>query len=122
MINLAHNLGSPQDLITYTQIYVQQSRNSEDNSSVVYCQKAPANVELQGLYQCQFNSSSRTTFTGGLKLGGKGTMPFGFTSPLDPAGGWYALEEFSVIFRSTDIQLLQPRSPWRTYCRWRSTH
>jgi hypothetical protein len=91
MINLAHNLGSPQDLITYAQIYVQQPRDSDDNTSVVYCQKAPANVELQGLYQCQFDSSSKITFTGGLKLGSEGTTPFGFTSPLNPAGGWYAL-------------------------------
>jgi len=87
MINLAHRLGSPQNLITYTQIYVQQPRNSDDNLSIPYCQKAPANAELQGLFQCQFAGSNCTKFAGGLNLGSKGTMPFGFTGPLHPLGG-----------------------------------
>jgi hypothetical protein len=88
MINLAHNLGSPADMITSTQIYVQQPRDSNDDFSVLYCETEPANAELQGLYQCQFESSDPHTFTGGLPLGGPGTMPFAFTSPLVPAGGW----------------------------------
>lgn len=94
MINLAHNLGSPKDLIAFTQIYVQQPRDSPDNLSVPYCQNAPVNAELQGLFQCQFSSSSSTTFTGGLKLGGQGTMPLGFASPLNPAGSWYVVQLF----------------------------
>lgn len=88
MINLAHNLGSPSDLITLTQLFVQQPRDSNDAFSVPYCQTAPKNSELQGLYQCQFKSLSSQKFTGGLKVGTKGTIPYGLVNAVTPAGGW----------------------------------
>jgi len=106
MINLAHKLGSPQDLITYTQIYVQQPRNSDDNLSIPYCQKDPANAELQGLFQCQFAGSNCAKFAGGLNLGSKGTMPFGFTGPLHPLGGWYAASALGIL-KSTNARVFQ---------------
>ncbi len=54
--------------------------------AIPYCQNAPRNVELNGLYQCQFQGSDQTTFAGNLKVGANGTMPFGMTSALSPAG------------------------------------
>lgn len=88
MINLAHSLGSPVKLISLAQIFVQQPRDTDDSFSVPYCQQSPKNSELQGLYQCQYKSSSSTTFTGGLKIGKTGTYPFGFSTAVKPAGGW----------------------------------
>lgn len=54
--------------------------------AVPYCDAAPKNAELNGLFQCQFQGSDQTTFVGGLKVGANGTIPFGQTTPLDPAG------------------------------------
>lgn len=54
--------------------------------AIPYCQNAPRNAELNGLYQCQFQGSDQTTFAGNLKVGANGTMPFGMTSVLSPAG------------------------------------
>ena len=54
--------------------------------AVPYCQSAPKNAELDGLFQCQFEGASQKTFVGGLALGAAGTIPFGHTQPLSPLG------------------------------------
>ena len=54
--------------------------------SVPYCQKAPQNSELNGLFQCQFQGDNPTIFTGNVKVGAAGTIPFGQTAILNPPG------------------------------------
>ena len=54
--------------------------------AVPYCQQAPKNSELNGLFQCQFQGADQKTFVGGLALGAAGTIPFGHTEPLNPLG------------------------------------
>lgn len=51
-----------------------------------YCQQAPKNPELNGLFQCQFQGADPKTFVGGIAVGQPGTIPFGKTAPLSPAG------------------------------------
>ena len=51
-----------------------------------YCQQAPRNKELNGLFQCQFQGADPVNFTGGDKAGAPGTIPFGQTTILNPAG------------------------------------
>jgi len=53
---------------------------------VPYCQKAPRNQELNGLFQCQFQGADPTQFTRGLKAGAPGTIPLGQKNVLNPAG------------------------------------
>ena len=104
MMNLSKQLKS-QDMIKFAQIFCQQPRNSvrlsllltlyepypyppfKPNSlSVVYCQQAPSNAELNGLFQCQFQGVDPNNFTNGEKVGAAGTVPFGQNSPLNPPG------------------------------------
>ncbi|KAI9450954.1 proline-rich protein [Russula earlei] len=85
MMDLSKKLNSP-DMIKFAQIFAQQPRNTPDSVSVQYCQKAPRNQELSGLFQCQFQGADPTRFTGGLKVGDQGTIPFGQASILNPAG------------------------------------
>jgi hypothetical protein len=60
---------------------------SQPNSvGVPYCQKAPRNAELNGLFQCQFQGADLTHFVGGVNVGAPGTIPFGQSSPLNPPG------------------------------------
>jgi len=86
MIDLAHTLGSNTEMIRLTQLFVQQPRNSPDSVSVLYCQKAPRNAELNGLFQCQFAGVNPKVFTGSLAVGAPGTIPFGLKAPLSPPG------------------------------------
>jgi hypothetical protein len=93
MIDLAKQLNNDADMIKFTQIFVQQPRNSPDSFSIPYCQQAPANQELNGLFQCQFQGT-KDTFVGNLQPGAEGTVPFGLTSldtakscPANPDGG-----------------------------------
>jgi len=86
MIDLAKTLKNDPDMIKFAQIFVQQPRNSPNSLSVPYCQKAPKNAELNGLFQCQFEGSSSQNFVGGAKVGEKGTIPFGLSKPVSPAG------------------------------------
>lgn len=51
-----------------------------------YCQKAPRNAELGGLFQCQFQGANQKVFVGGVAVGGAGTIPFGRNAPLSPLG------------------------------------
>jgi hypothetical protein len=53
---------------------------------VPYCQKAPKNPELNGVFQCQFQGENSQTFVGGLAVGAPGTIPFGQTTPVNPPG------------------------------------
>ncbi|KAG1841282.1 hypothetical protein F4604DRAFT_1939553 [Suillus subluteus] len=46
-----------------------------------YCQSAPHNAELNGLFQCQFQGDNPTAF-----VGSNGTIPFGMSAPVSPAG------------------------------------
>ncbi|KAH9474989.1 hypothetical protein JR316_0012088 [Psilocybe cubensis] len=81
MIDLAKQLGSDPDMIRLAQIFVQQPRNSPDKLQVPYCQVAPRNEELNGLFHCQFSGSDFTKFSGDQT----GNVPLGLTS-LSPAG------------------------------------
>jgi hypothetical protein len=91
MINLGKNLQNNADLITLAQIFAQQPRNSADSLAVPYCQKAPQNTELRGLYPCQFEGTTQNTFTGNLAVGATGTIPFGLSAAVKPAGSWYVI-------------------------------
>ncbi|CDO68191.1 hypothetical protein BN946_scf184938.g43 [Trametes cinnabarina] len=86
MIDLAKQLNNDPDMIRLAQIFAQQPRNSPTSQAVPYCQKAPKNAELQGLFQCQFQGASQDTFVGGLKVGSPGTIPFGLSAPVSPPG------------------------------------
>jgi hypothetical protein len=79
----AHNNS---ELVALTQIFSQQPRNSPNSVSNLYCQKAPQNPELDGLFQCQYKGNNPKTFVGGSNLGETGTIPFGRTAPLNPLG------------------------------------
>ncbi|KAL5519186.1 hypothetical protein ACEPAH_869 [Sanghuangporus vaninii] len=93
MIDLAKQLNNDADMIKFTQIFVQQPRNSPDSFQIPYCQEAPTNSELNGLFQCQFEGT-KDTFVGNLQAGAEGTVPFGLSSletpkscPANPQGG-----------------------------------
>lgn len=85
MVNLAKQLNS-QDMISLAQVFAQQPRNSPTSQAVPYCQQAPNNTELNGLFQCQFQSVNEQTFVGGLAAGSPGTIPFGLSAAVSPAG------------------------------------
>ena len=57
-----------------------------DSLSVPYCQQAPKNQELNGLFQCQFQGVNPKTFSKNVAVGQAGTIPFGQNQPLNPAG------------------------------------
>lgn len=86
MIDLAKQLNNDPQMIQLTQIFVQQPRNTPNSVSVPYCQQAPKNQELAGLFQCQFAGADPQTFVGGVAVGGPGTIPFGQSSALNPPG------------------------------------
>ncbi|KAI0045706.1 hypothetical protein FA95DRAFT_95365 [Auriscalpium vulgare] len=86
MVDIARKLNNDAGMILVAQIFAQQPRNTSDSLSVPYCQVAPKNAELVGLYQCQFQGANLTQFAGGVTVGAVGTMPLGMTSPLTPAG------------------------------------
>jgi len=87
MIDLAKTLSNNAEMITLTQVFAQQPRNSPNSVAIPYCQQAPKNPELNGLFQCQFQGSNQNTFVGGVAVGGPGTIPFGQSTPLTPPGG-----------------------------------
>jgi len=86
MIDLAKTLNNDPNMIKLAQIFAQQPRNTPNSLSVPYCQKAPKNAQLNGLFQCQFAGADPVNFVGGVKVGGEGTIPFGQNAPLNPAG------------------------------------
>ncbi|KAF8508524.1 proline-rich protein [Hysterangium stoloniferum] len=86
MIDLAKTLNNNPKMIALAQVFAQQPRNSPNSLSVNYCQQQPKNVELNGLFQCQFQSVNPQIFTGNVKVGAKGTIPLGLNAPLNPSG------------------------------------
>ncbi|KAF9512537.1 hypothetical protein BS47DRAFT_1345312 [Hydnum rufescens UP504] len=86
MIDLAKTLPNNAQMISLTQVFVQQPRNAPDSLAVLYCQKSPRNAELHGLFQCQFAGVNEKVFTGNVAVGALGTIPLGLTAPLSPAG------------------------------------
>ncbi|RPD58844.1 hypothetical protein L226DRAFT_539467 [Lentinus tigrinus ALCF2SS1-7] len=86
MIDLAKQLNNDPDMIKLAQIFAQQPRNTPTSQAVPYCQKAPKNTELNGLFQCQFQSADEQTFVGGLAVGSPGTIPSGQSVPVSPPG------------------------------------
>ncbi|KAG7439179.1 uncharacterized protein BT62DRAFT_924873 [Guyanagaster necrorhizus] len=81
MIDLAKQLSSNAEMIRLTQLFVQQPRNAPDSLQVPYCQTAPKNSELNGLFHCQFAGSDFTKFSGDQT----GNVPLGLTA-VNPAG------------------------------------
>ncbi|THH30798.1 hypothetical protein EUX98_g3386 [Antrodiella citrinella] len=86
MIDLAKTLNNDANMIKFAQLFAQQPRNSPNSQAVPYCQQAPRNAELNGAFQCQFQGDNEQTFVGGAAVGSPGTIPFGLTSPVSPAG------------------------------------
>ncbi|KXN88403.1 hypothetical protein AN958_07385 [Leucoagaricus sp. SymC.cos] len=82
MIDLAKKLNNDPEMIRLAQIFVQQPRNAPDSLQVPYCQQAPKNAELNGLFHCQFAGSKFPNFSGG----GSGTVPLGLSGPVNPPG------------------------------------
>ncbi|KAG8772215.1 hypothetical protein FRC19_005734, partial [Serendipita sp. 401] len=85
MIDLARQLDNNAEMIRLTQIFRQQPRNTPDSLSVLYCQNAPRNQQLQGLFQCQFQGVNDNLFIGNIALGQPGTRPPGVNN-LNPPG------------------------------------
>lgn len=88
MITFGKTLKNNADVISLAQVFAQQPRNAPDSLAVLYCQKAPTNAELNGLFQCQFAGVNEAVFTGNVKVGAEGTIPFGLDAPLSPPGSW----------------------------------
>jgi len=86
MIDLAKQLNNDAAMIKLAQTFCQQPRNTPSSESVPYCQQAPKNSELSGLFQCQFAGAKPSTFVGGVQVGSSGTIPLGHSSPLSPPG------------------------------------
>ncbi|KAF9033567.1 hypothetical protein BJ165DRAFT_1534517 [Panaeolus papilionaceus] len=82
MIDLAKKLNGNADMIRLAQIFAQQPRNSPSKAQVPYCQTAPRNQELNGLFHCQFAGSDFTQFSGDQT----GNIPLGLSAPVSPAG------------------------------------
>ncbi|KAI0313311.1 hypothetical protein OF83DRAFT_1086425 [Amylostereum chailletii] len=94
MVDLAKQLNNDSDMIRLAQIFVQQPRNAlsldqPDSLQVPYCQTAPKNAELNGLFHCQFAGSDFTEFsgdqTGNVPLGLSAVSPPG-SCPASPQG------------------------------------
>ncbi|KZT24474.1 hypothetical protein NEOLEDRAFT_1179160 [Neolentinus lepideus HHB14362 ss-1] len=81
MIDLAKQLNNDADMIRLAQIFVQQPRNAPDSLQVPYCETAPKNQELNGLFHCQFAGSNFAKFSGDQT----GNVPLGLTA-VNPPG------------------------------------
>jgi hypothetical protein len=80
MVDLAKQLGNDAEMIRLAQLFVQQPRNAPNKLQVPYCQTAPKNAELNGLFHCQFAGSDFTTFSGDQT----GNVPLGLTAVSPP--------------------------------------
>ncbi|KAI0067437.1 hypothetical protein BV25DRAFT_1912070 [Artomyces pyxidatus] len=80
MIDLAKKLDNDPEMIRLAQLFVQQPRNAPDSLQVPYCQTAPKNAELNGLFHCQFASSDFTKFSGDQT----GNLPLGVSAVTPP--------------------------------------
>jgi len=89
MVSLAKTLGNDPEMIRLAQLFVQQPRNAPDSLQVPYCQVAPKNAELNGLFHCEFAGSDFTKFsgdqTGNTPLGVAAVNPPG-SCPAKPDG------------------------------------
>ncbi|KAF8266127.1 hypothetical protein EI94DRAFT_1772192 [Lactarius quietus] len=86
MMDLSKQLKSA-DMSSLPKYFASSRATPYPNSlSVEYCQQAPRNAELNGLFQCQFQGVDPNNFTNSQKAGGPGTIPFGQTAVLNPAG------------------------------------
>ncbi|KAF9525167.1 hypothetical protein CPB83DRAFT_564277 [Crepidotus variabilis] len=111
MMDLAKKLNS-QQLIVLTQIFTQQPKNTPNSVATPYCQKAPRNSELSGLFQCQFQGANQQSFAGGAKLGDAGTIPFGRNAPLSPPGSCPANPSGPIADGTQLVDLTQsPNAP-----------
>ncbi|KAF8060761.1 hypothetical protein FPV67DRAFT_1423415 [Lyophyllum atratum] len=81
MVSLAKTLNNDAEMIRLAQLFVQQPRNAPDSLQVPYCQVAPKNVELNGLFHCQFAGSNFAKFSGDQT----GNLPLGVAA-VNPAG------------------------------------
>ncbi|KAJ7890589.1 hypothetical protein B0H14DRAFT_2689965 [Mycena olivaceomarginata] len=95
MIQLAQSLNNDPEMIRLTQIFAQQPRNT-----------APASPLLAGLFQCQFQGASPTTFVGSLSVGAAGTVPFGLKS-LSPLGSCKAHPSGPIADGTQLVDLVQ---------------
>jgi len=86
MVDLAKQLNKDSDMIKFAQIFAQEPRDTPSSQSVPYCQRAPQNSELAGVFQCQYQSSDEELFIGGASLGSAGTIPSSLEAPVSPAG------------------------------------
>lgn len=82
MIDLAKTLNNDPEMIRLAQLFVQQPRNAPDSLQVPYCQVAPKNAELNGLFHCQFAGSKFPNFSGDQT----GNIPLGLNAPVNPPG------------------------------------
>ncbi|KAG6831037.1 hypothetical protein H0H87_006345 [Tephrocybe sp. NHM501043] len=97
MIDLAKTLKNDAEMIRLAQIFVQQPRNAvsfwslhvihllirdqkPDSLQVPYCQVAPKNTELTGLFHCQFAGSNFDKFSGDQT----GNLPLGVNTVSPP--------------------------------------
>ena len=108
MIMLAKTLHDDADMIKLAQIFVQQPRLTVcplhncraaqtltlfmqlHSQATLYCQEAPKSLELNGLFQCQYESVDQRMFIGDVPLGSTGTIPFGLSAPLFALGSCHA--------------------------------
>ncbi|KAG6906390.1 hypothetical protein DXG01_014156 [Tephrocybe rancida] len=80
MVDLAKTLNNDPEMIRLAQLFVQQPRNAPDSLQVPYCQVAPKNAELNGLFHCQFAGSNFQKFSGDQT----GNLPLGVAAVTPP--------------------------------------
>jgi len=80
MIDLAKTLNNDAEMIRLAQLFIQQPRNAPDSLQVPYCQVAPKNAELNGLFHCQFAGSNFAKFSGDQT----GNLPLGVAAVSPP--------------------------------------
>jgi len=110
MIDLAHQLKSNAKMISLTQIFMQQPRNSPNSVGMPYCNTAPKNSELLGYFQCQFKGSNLSTFSNGEKAGGTDTLPFQHTA-LNPPGSCPANPQGPIADGTQLVDITQNPGP-----------
>ncbi|KAF9495897.1 hypothetical protein BDN71DRAFT_1506243 [Pleurotus eryngii] len=91
MVDLAKSLNNDPEMIRLAQLFVQQPRNAPDSLQVPYCQQAPKNAELTGLFHCQFAGSNFAKFSGDQT----GNLPLG-VSAVNPPGSCPAKKDGPV--------------------------
>jgi hypothetical protein len=85
-VTLAKTLSNNAEMISLAQIFVQQPRNTPNSLATPYCNQAPVNSELDGLFQCQYEGANLSQFVGGLSVGDAGTIPLNHNGAVTPPG------------------------------------